>query len=123
MIELAALLREQRLEQRVFERGKIDRVEIALCDIGIDLERSILEAGRLAAVGAEEFMHRLIGIDRRDRQQEIEAAGDPVELAIGFHRRCKDGAAPKRAVMARRPVLPVRGEAARRAEQRVARRQ
>ena len=68
-------------------------------------------------------MHRLIGIDRRDRQQEIEAAGDPVELAIGFHRRCKDGAAPKRAVMARRPVLPVGSEAARRAEQRVARRQ
>ena len=61
-------------------------------------------------------------VDRRDRQQEIEAARDLVELLVGVERRGKEGASAERAEVGRRAGAARRHERAGRLEQRIAER-
>ena len=120
LLNLSPLLREQCLEERIFELGKIDLVEQPLGVVGIDFERPVAEARRLIALAGKPIGLHLGRVDRRNRQQEIEAGRNRVELAVGGERGGQESAPAQRAVV-RRHILPGQlGEAAGRLEQGVA---
>ncbi len=122
MVELLPLLGQQPLEQGILDQRQVDRIEVALGHVGIDRQRAVTEPGGVRRAVGEEALHRLAGVDRRHRQQKIEAARDLVELLVGVERRGKKGAAAERAEVGRRAGAARRHERARRLEQRIAER-
>ena len=102
VIDFLPLFRQQPLEQRILDDRQVDGVKVALRRVGVDGQRPVTEFGRFLLAVGEEALHRLAAVDRRDRQQEIEASRDLVELLVGVQRRGEERAPAERAEMRRR---------------------
>ncbi|MCY1236471.1 hypothetical protein D9M72_491270 [compost metagenome] len=70
---------------------EIEGEEFALGRFDLQRQRPIVEAGASGKAARREFRPRGFGVDRRHREQEIEARGDLVDAAVGTHDRVDEG--------------------------------
>jgi hypothetical protein len=118
-VDLVPFFGEQPLQQRIFQPGEVKPVKPALGRVWVDGQRPVSQVWRFLLTVRNEPLQRLAGVDRRDRKQEIKAAGNSRELPVRIEGRLEECAAPERSVMDGRVGLAIVEIGAGRLQQRV----
>ena len=80
-LHLAVLGAQQLAEHGVLDRREVDVVQLGADDVGVGLELAVGER-RVGLATLEEVVAQVVGVDRRDVEQEAEALGEQGQLVV-----------------------------------------
>ena len=80
-LHLAVLGAQQLTQHRVLDGAEVDGRQLGAYDVGVGLELAVGELG-LGLATLDEVVAQVVGVDRRDVEEEAEAAGEQGELVV-----------------------------------------